>query len=179
MDANSFLMGGGTASAKFEHIGSSITGRIARAPEVRQQTDLTTGEPSTWPSGEPKMQLVIALQTDQRDPETPDDDGIRAVYVKGKSLTEAVRSAVKKAGAKGIEVGGTLTVTYVSDGEVTKRGFNPPKLYSATYAPPSAQAANEFLGVTQPPADPLAGLTDAQRQAILAASASQTSTPPF
>ncbi len=199
MDANSFLMGGGSSSAKFEHVGASVTGRIARNPEVRQQTDLTTGDPKTWPSGDPKMQLIVALQTSYRDPAIADDDGIRSVYIKGKSLTEAVRDAVKKSGAGGLETGGTLTVTYVADGEVTKRGFNPPKQYSADYQPPATKKANDWLlsgsGNASPPApsttkpatqaapqgiDPAvwSGLSATQRQALLAAGG-QEALPPF
>ena len=144
--AESFLMGGGAASARFDQPGDTITGTISEAPEVRQQTDIATGEPVFWPSGDPKMQLVVTLQTTLRD--EGDDDGKRRIYVKGKSLTEAIREAVKKTGARGLEVGGTLTVTYTGDGTATQRGFNPPKLYSATYGRPDTTAqSGDFLGV--------------------------------
>lgn len=146
--ADQFLMGGSVTSAKFESINDSVTGTIVEEPEVRQQTDLDTGLPKTWPDGRPMMQLVVTLQTELH--EDADDDGLRRVYVKGKSLTEAVRDAVRKAGAKGLEVGGRLQVVYVGDGEVKKRGFNPPKLYLAQYARPSGQESNAFLGLNQP-----------------------------
>lgn len=149
---DAFLMGGGAASAKFDNIGDSITGVIAEAPEVRQQTDIGTGEPVFWPSGDPKMQLIVTLQTAVRD--DSDDDGKRRIYVKGKSLTEAVREAVKKTGARGLEVGGSLTVTYTGDGQASQRGFNPPKLYTANYSRPDTTAqSGDFLGV-QPAAAP-------------------------
>ncbi|MEU8035690.1 hypothetical protein [Streptosporangium sp. NPDC049078] len=155
LDANAFLMGGGIPSAKFETIGATVGGRITCQPEVTQQTDLDTGEPKTWSDGKPMMQLVVTVQTELRDPEVPDDDGQRKFYVKAK-LLEAVRQAVRAAGAAGLEVGGTLTVQYVADGEAKKRGHNPPKIYAATYQRPTAVQANAFLqGAPAAPAAPV------------------------
>lgn len=148
--ADAFLLGGGGKSAKFETVGATVTGTIANPPQVRQQTDMTTGSPLTWDNGDPKMQLVVQLQTAER--VDSDDDGIRNLYVKGskdpasKSLHAAVAGAVQAAGAKGLEVGGTLTVQYVGDGVSKTRGFNPPKQYAATYKSPDA---GEFLGTGQ------------------------------
>lgn len=153
--ADQFLMGGGIQSAKFEVIGDSITGEVLDT-EVRQQTDLTDGKLKFWDDGRPQMQLVVTIQTTLRD--DSDDDGQRRVYVKGKSLTEAVREAVKASGARGLEVGGKLMVQYVGDGEQTKRGFNPPKQYAARYQRPNmSAAANQFLG-TGNAASPLSGV---------------------
>ncbi|GGS88317.1 hypothetical protein ACFFV7_51080 [Nonomuraea spiralis] len=149
MSANDFLMGGGIPSAKFDTIGTTVGGPISTPPKVEQQKDLDTGELKFWNDGKPMMQMVVTVQTEIRDPEIVDDDGQRAFYIKANSL-KAVRDAVRRAGAKGIEVGGTLTLTYTGDGEQKTRGKNPPKLYSATYAPPSAVAANDFLTGGQP-----------------------------
>jgi hypothetical protein len=58
-----FLMAaGGAPSAKFETPGTSVTGKITDL-QVRQQTDVRTREPLNWPNGDPKMQLVVTLQT--------------------------------------------------------------------------------------------------------------------
>src|SRR5690606_24285559 len=146
----------GTRSAKFDRIGDEVSGTIASPPEVRQQTDMTTGKPKVWDNGDPVMQLVVRLQTDQRDPADPDDDGVRAVYVKGskkpesKSLHAAVAGAVRASGAKSLEVGGRLTVRFVGEGVAERRGFNPPKHYEATYVPPAAGV----LGAAHPGAEP-------------------------
>src|SRR5688500_7501049 len=118
-------MGAGTKSAAFPSIGTAVTGRIVREPKVQQQTDAATGDPKTFANGDPMMQLVVQVQTDQRDPADADDDGIRAIYIKAKMLA-AVRDAVRKSGAKGLEVGGELTVTYVADGEKTNKAFSAP-----------------------------------------------------
>lgn len=148
--AEQFLLGSGGKSAKFETVGTTVTGQIAASPQVRQQTHMETGVPLTWDNGDPKMQLVVQLQTSERVDD--DDDGIRNLYVKGskdpasKSMHAAVASAVSAAGAKGLEVGATLTVQYIGDGTSKTRGFNPPKQYAAKYAPPDASG---FLGTDQ------------------------------
>lgn len=147
--ANDFLMAGGTTSAKFPSPGTTVAGTIAREPEVQQQRDFTSGELKFWDDGKPMQQLQVILATDERDPATPDDDGQRAIYVKGNML-KAVREAVRKAGAPGLAVGGRLSVTYTGDGEASKRGLNPPKLYAATYTAPTAAQANEFLAGAEP-----------------------------
>lgn len=136
-DPNAWLLGGTVPSAKFEARGDTITGVISETPELRQQTDFDTQQPKFWDDGKPMMQLVVTLSTDQRDPGNPDDDGTRRIYVKGK-LQQAVASAIRKAGAKGLEVGGTLTVSYVGDDEPKRRGMSGAKLYTADYTSPTA-----------------------------------------
>lgn len=151
-NATDFLLGGGGASAKFDHPGDTVTGTITHS-EVTAQTDIQSGQPLKWDDGSTRMQLVVSLQTDQRDPSNPDDDGVRKVYVKGskkvgsKSLHDAVASAVRNAGAKGLEPGGTLTVTHTGTEPAKTRGFNDRKLYEATYAAPDKAAqTGGFLG---------------------------------
>lgn len=146
--AHDFLMGGGTVSAKFPTIGTSVTGTICRQPEVTQQTDITTGEPKFWPDGRPRQQLVVHLQTAERDPAVINDDGVRTLYIKA-NMHKAVREAVRRSGAL-LEVGGTLTVTYTGDDAPTQRGMNAPKLYSASYVGAPAATANEFLQQNPP-----------------------------
>lgn len=140
-DPMSLLLGGGTRSAKFENPGDRVSGEILNV-ETKQQTDLKDGSPKFWDDGSPMWQVVVTLQTDERDPEDPEDDGRRNVYVKGSSkyasTHKAVADALRAAGAKTLEVGGTLALAYTGDGEATSRGFNPPKLYQAAYKAPVA-----------------------------------------
>jgi hypothetical protein len=180
--AETFLLGGGGKSAKFENVGDSVTGTIASPPEVKQQTKMGTGDPLTWDNGDPKMQLVVALQTTLR--EDGDDDGIRNLYVKGskkpesQSLHAAVAGAVAAAGAKGLDIGGTLTVTYIGNGVSTTVGFNPPKKYQATYKAPDAA---EFLGTAQIAQTPQGAVNtqtgEIQQQAVAAATPPVGPTP--
>ena len=170
-DADSFLLGSGVASAKFTHPGDTVTGSISEQPEKQQQRDFSTGEPKTWPNtGEPMWQLRVILQTTDRD--SVDDDGLRAVYLKGKSQ-KAVADAVRRVKADGLRVGGTITLTYTGDDEPKQRGFNGEKLYTAEYAPPAVRAADAFLGATPaapaPVSPPAAQFTPEQLAAMQAA----------
>ena len=139
-----FLAGGGVPSAKFPDPGTTVKG-VVEAAVVTDQTDLD-GNVRTWSDGNPRKQVVITLATDERDPEIADDDGRRKLYVKGQ-MTVALREALKSAGVKGLEVGGMLAVQYEKDGEPSKPGFNPPKIYKAQFkpAPKSAVSVDDLL----------------------------------
>jgi hypothetical protein len=128
--ANELLMGGGGKTAKFPDIGDKVMGTVLAA-EPGQQTDID-GKPLFWDDGKPRMQVVVSLQTDDR--EDDDDDGVRKLYVKGQML-KAVQEVVRP--HKGLSVGGKLAVQYTGDGEQKTRGYNPPKLYKAQYEPPT------------------------------------------
>jgi hypothetical protein len=145
--ASSFLTSGGIASFKFDKIGAEVSGRILSL-DLQQQKDFESGELLFWKDGAPRQQVRIVIETQERDPDIFDDDGSRAIYAKG-GLQAAVRDAVRKSGAKTIEVGGHLTVSYVDDGEAPRRGLNAAKIYRATYVagppePPEAKAS-DFL----------------------------------
>lgn len=151
-DIDKFLFGGGGKAFKFENIGDTVEGTIEDV-QVAQQTSIDDNQPLTWPDGSPRMQLIITLQTAAR--EGDDDDGIRKIYAKGgkyevasgtgTSLKDAVADAVKKAGAKSIDQGGTLKVGYTGEGKRTNRGFSAPKLYRATYDAPKASVSADDL----------------------------------
>lgn len=189
INANDFLMGGaGAPSAKFPTVGTSHSGRITEQPTVEQQRDFTTGNPKFWDDGNPMMQLVVTIQTDERDPSIDNDNGRRRLFVKGQ-LKTAIQEAVRAAGARGLEVGGHLTVTYTHNGEVKKTGFNPPKLFTAQYTP-AAQAelsgppqdvpagVNPQTGeVTTPPAPGQPDLNDPAVRALLAQMQKQQNVP--
>lgn len=154
-DAANFLMGGGLKGARFVK-GQPVKGVISADPAVRQQTDFKTKEPKFFKNtGEPMMQLVVTVRTDQRDPEIPNDDGTRGFYIKG-NLTKTVRDAVRAAGANNLEMGGELTLTWVSGGPRYEGDQNwpteAPKVHTASYVKPTNQAAAAFLGAAQPAA---------------------------
>jgi len=151
LEANDYLMGGGTTSAKFAEVGDTVSGSIARKPELQQQRSFEDGTPLTWDDGSPRQQIKVILQTKDRDDE--DDNGERAIYLKG-ALLKAVQSAVKKAGAKGLEVGGKLAVKFTGTAAPVKKGLSGAKEYVAKYeAPdPAADAFNEPEPVEAPKA---------------------------
>lgn len=139
------LLSGGSPSASFPTVGTTVKGTV-ESIEVVQQTDFTTGAPLAWDDGNPKMQWIVTLVTDDRNPEDPNDAGHRNLYVKGQMMT-AVKEAIRSSGAKGDVRGGTLAVKYESDGEQKRAGFNPPKLYAAQFraAAPSNVTAEELI----------------------------------
>lgn len=169
--ADDFLMGGGVPSAKFPTIGTTVSGRITERPTVEQQRDYTTGDLKFWDDGKPQMQLVVTLATSERDPEVQDDDGTRRIYIKGQ-MKNAVAQAVRTAGARGLEVGGVLSVTYSGDGERKNVKFNAPKNFTATYTPAASAELNTPEPTPQPTAaatpPPVPGLTAEQLAAALA-----------
>ena len=140
-DSAGFFGGSGATYFGFAQIGTTITGTITEDPETRQQTDPATGELKTWKGGDPMLVLVVTLQTTLRDPADPEDDGKRSVWISSAGQKTAVGRALKTAGVKQLDVGGTLTLTYSGDGEKTNPAFNAPKIFTSIYAPPSASAA--------------------------------------
>lgn len=128
------FMGGGTKSFPFDNIGDTVTGVVVGLPEKLQQTDFE-GKLKFWDNGQPKWMYRITLQTDVRDPGDPYDDGIRNIYVKWMSL-KAVQNAVKSSGARSIEMGGILSLTFSGVGQKKPGMPQPPKEWVAQYLPP-------------------------------------------
>lgn len=125
------------ASATFTNVGDKIGGLIT-ATARRQARDYSTGQPDTWDDGSPKENIVITVDTGRPDPNIPDDDGIRSVYVKWwGEQAKALKDAIKAAGARGLIPGGHFEAEFVGLGESTKRGFSAPKIFHYTYQPPN------------------------------------------
>lgn len=99
------------------------------------------------------LQLVIPMKTNERDPSLEDDDGERRLFIANKGMREAVQKAVSLSGAKGLDIGGTLAVQWVAEGEKTNPAFNAPKIYTATYTPPVGGQSGQFLGTASAAAD--------------------------
>lgn len=141
-DPNDLLLGAGLPSCKFPTFGTTVKGTVLHS-EVAQQTDIN-GNKLTWDNGDPRTQVVITLQTDERDPSIEDDDGRRKLYCKPQ-MQKAIGDALRAVGAK-LEVGGTLAVRYESDAPPKVKGHNGAKQFVAQYQPPAQQAANDLLG---------------------------------
>ncbi len=133
-DPNDILAGGGK-SAKFPTIGTTVEGTVVDF-ETTQQTSID-GELLSWDDGKPRWQIVVTMQTTEREDEA--DDGLRKMYAKGNLLTE-LKAAVKASGEK-LAVGGTIKARYDADGE-GKKGLTPPKLYKVKYTPAPARSVD-------------------------------------
>jgi len=140
-DVNDFLTRSGAPSAKFPTVGTTCKGTVVAA-EKTQQTDID-GNPLTWDNGDPRWQVVITLQTDDRDPAIDGDAGERRLFAKAQMLN-AIKEAIRTAGARGLDVGATLAVQYVDDGEA-KPGRTAPKIYRAQYQPAPAVAVGDLI----------------------------------
>lgn len=141
---------GGVTAAKFEDrsYGTVIGGEIVDDPRMQQQRDYESGEPMTYPDGNPAMQMVIVVQAYQP---SGDDDGRRAFYVKGQ-MRQAIGEALRKQNVKAPARGGRLWLRYQEDKPTTlKNGKpgNPQKIYAAKYEPPAQAAAGQFFGDPQ------------------------------
>jgi hypothetical protein len=130
------LLASDAAAFKFENIGDTCKGRVVRA-ERRQQTD-PDGNPRTFKSGDPMMQLVVTLELD--------DGEQTAVYFKGgkfepasqadkgKSSLDALRDAI---GDQEFKPGGQLAVQYSGNAKKTNPAFSAPKLWTVQYKAPA------------------------------------------
>ncbi|NMF29615.1 hypothetical protein [Cellulosimicrobium aquatile] len=138
-NANDVLMGGGGApTAKFANPGDSIRGRIVAPPQAYQERDYVKDKPGGgdlkfYPSGDPIMSVYVDVQTDLHDPSIEDDDGTRRVYIEGRYLKADVRNAVRAAGASGLEVGGTLELTFTHREDPDDKRSR--KFWQAKYVP--------------------------------------------
>lgn len=147
---NDLLMGGGTKAVNWQDnpIGYTIVGTIVDQPKVEQMKKFQSDELDFWPSGDPKMQIVVTLQTDVRTDE--DDDGRRRLHIPPR-MQKVVAAAIRTTGAKGLAIGGRLAVQRT--GGTGKQGS--PFEHAAEYAPPAVDPGS-LLNQQQPAAAPVA-----------------------
>lgn len=142
-DANDVLFGTNAPTAKFDDPGTTFTGTIATPPRSFHEREydpnnIGGGAPKYFPSGDPIYGLTIDIQTTLRDPSIQNDSGLRTIYVQGKRLKDALRDAVRAAGAQKLEVGSEITVTFTHrEDPMDKRSA---KHWTVNYVP-VAQAA--------------------------------------
>ena len=152
-EVNEFLREQGAKAFSFDAIGDAVEGEIT-AMDLRQQTDMQTGEPKTFDDGRPRKVMVVTLQTQTQDDEN--DDGLRTVWIrggnyvavtgKGTSSLTALKDALRRAGVGDIETGGYLRFQFTGEGKASARGFNPPKLYTADYVAPKQSISLDEMG---------------------------------
>lgn len=179
--------GSGAPTALLKNVDDVVSGEIV---EMFKRDYVPFGakdpEPDSNEADGKRKQLVVILQTDQRnwanvnkvpkvDPADPnsaekapaEDDGKRAIYVPNRSnIQYAIGKAVREASAK-FEVGGQLAVK-IFNLKDTGKG-NPLKEHVARYAPPTdnffqeQSAPAQTAPVTQPPAQEQAPAAPAQQ----------------
>ena len=156
--------------AAYSAPGQPLGGIITRIQEVhahkRGAYDAATGKYGREPqyykkgpkAGQPIMQFKLTLQTDLRDPSLENDTGLRAFELTGmdafweKNVSHvcrkrAARLAVEASGAKSLQVGGQLLITYT--GTVSVPGLEQdPINWAMQYTPPGS-----FASFETPPAE--------------------------
>lgn len=150
---NSFLSGGLTA-AKWPTVGFVVEGTVTGAV-MKQQNDYDTGEPLFWKDGSPRNQLVLDVQSAPTgktweglrytEKIIQDDDGMRAMYVKG-NLQKTLSAALREANAR-FEIGGHIRVERIQDAPKVDRAKEPAHQYKVTWTPAVkiAAPADDFL----------------------------------
>lgn len=114
-------------------VGTTYKGIITARPKLVQSRDFESGEPKTWPDGNPVMSVVVILDVDGE---------ARSLWAqRPSSMFAALVEAQKVAGAGPMEEGGTLYVKFVGEKPNAKNPrLNPAKQYAARYVPPDKTA---------------------------------------
>ena len=142
------FVGDGVPFLKFPTIGTKYSGVIADMMK-RQQRDFQTGEPAFWTDGEPKLELIVTIDTE--------DGPMRLAIKKGTQMWGAFADELRAKNASGPEIGAKIAVAYTGDGESKTRGFAPPKLYAFAYEKPTKKVDDMFnpkIPTTTPAAAP-------------------------
>jgi hypothetical protein len=119
-------------------MGDQISGLVVSAGK-EQQRDFDSGDLMEWDNGDPRMESVIVMETDERDPEEEDDDGKRALHLRGGNYEtaegsgaageKALLEAIQKSGLR-CAAGVTITAKITGMAKPTGRGRNPAKLWT-------------------------------------------------
>ncbi len=146
------FMSGGAKSATWPDDGAGRTvyeGEIVNDPILVQRKDYDTGELMFFKdSGKPAMQLVVHVQTDRH--EDDDDDGVRAVYVRGQMRASLIK-ALRGSGDKSPQRGAWVRIAHVRDEPSTMPNGKPgkdQKIFDSAYRPAprgSNSAAGSFM----------------------------------
>lgn len=125
------------AFRKTHPVGTVWRGAVTKVI-VRTQRD-DDGNLKAWDDGNPVQEVVIAIQTDQRDPERKNDDGIRGIYIKWwGEQKKAFREAMEEAGVDDVEIGGQFAAQFAGLGPQPRDPkLSPPKLMKFAYKPPT------------------------------------------
>jgi hypothetical protein len=126
MDDLDRMLSGGVKGAKFENPGDSISG-IVDDVMIRQATEFGTGKPLTFDNGDPREQIVVVIKVDNHTPEDENDDGFRAVYIKGWGQQRRAFIQATRDGGKPVQ-GSRFTATFVRL-EPSKAGGFPAKVF--------------------------------------------------
>lgn len=156
MDLSAFKKRPSGKFAKFGTPGATTAGTVTEISDQKQATKWNPDpkaprELDFWPSGDPVMEVWITVQTNERDPQDPEDTGSRVLVVtvnqKAGGPLAAIMDACEAAGAETPLPGGFLALTFTQFDPDSKNPQNPRKLYAGKYQAPAPGG-----GAFQPPA---------------------------
>lgn len=120
------LLTGRPEPVRFEEPGAFVHGTVVDKL-VQQKRDFDTGDPKYNDDGSPALEPLVILKT---------EDGLLTLYLSSWRLAKEVGLAVRAAGQRRMQRGGSLAVRFTGYGEPYKKGAQPPKEYEAAYDPP-------------------------------------------
>ncbi|MGH3781275.1 MAG: hypothetical protein ACRDRO_11795 [Pseudonocardiaceae bacterium] len=128
------------------------------AQRKRDKKGNLTDEPDFWDDGQPKEQLVATVQSADRDPERPEDDGVRRMFFpigyakKPGSKYHELIEALNRTGSPGPRVGGQLyeMVTGTEKGQGTIDRY----VWAVHYVPPAVDPGRQLDSAMSAPAAP-------------------------
>jgi hypothetical protein len=139
---SSFLTEGGPA-VKLE-VGETFEGQVMSISELDDRKP--DGTVNKWDDGTPRKVWVFNVK--------PADGELQSLWVRG-NLVKVLRVAAREAKVANLE-GSVIKVQRIEDGQPTKPGFNPPKLYRAKVTPGVLPKPDTFVnaGVADDTDDP-------------------------
>lgn len=131
--------------------GTIVTGSVI-STKTRQANEFQSTEPAFWKDGSPKMEYVITLATELRDPEDPQDDGTRSLSINlWSGQKSALIAALKAAGARDIKTGDEFAAVWTAG--VGKTGS--PRVFAYKLTPGGGKLST-VLATAPAQADPWA-----------------------
>lgn len=126
----------GGKAVSFEALGKGTVfkGTLMEDPVEREQVDKMTKEVKRFKDGNVRTVWVFKFQTDERNPDDPEDKGVRSLWAKPDAIKK-IRENLKAQGLTRIPIGGTLEIAWT--GEIPTDGY-PIKTFSARVTPPPA-----------------------------------------
>lgn len=137
---------GGGKFVKWDDLGTgvAVSGTVQDVT-VRQARKFESIELDYWDDGTAKMQAVVSIGTDQRDPSDPDDDGTRSITINlWSGQKQALAAACRAAGVAEPTAGDTFTAVWTSGVGRAKD----PRVFTYTVTPGSGLGA--ALGAPAP-----------------------------
>lgn len=133
-----WLKGGKGAPSYFkkgDQFGKKLTGLITSIT-LQQERDYLSGDPKFYDDGNPIQQLVLEVQTEERDPADPKDKGLRRTFLKNRHKG-ALMAAVEEGGGSVLQKGARFTQEFTGTTPNADPKMNDSRDYKFTYVSPA------------------------------------------